>query len=342
MSDFSYNINKQNKILDCLKELEIYKKIHEITLQELKKAYHIQILLHHPDKNFNDQINSNEKFRNIKESYNYLYSIINNNSFKYKEDENNNEYNDKDKDEQDKDEEENSENNYKFTELLLNFINFLISNKDSNITNNIDNNVKKFKNECCEYRNKILKIFLDKLNIDELEKIYKVISEYSCENNADIILYVKNYLLDKLESYNIYILNANISNLLNSDIYKLTIDNNTIYIPLWHNELDFNNNIIKIQNKSEDNLIIDNNNNINYYYYNNFANLIELLKTSDEPYITINLANGALELKIDLDKICFKKYQKHIFKNIGIPKINNFNIFDNSIKGNIIIHINLS
>ena len=163
-----------------------------------------------------------------------------------------------------------------------------------------------------------MKIFLDKLNIDELEKIYKVISEYSSENNINIISYIKNYLLDRLESYNIYILNANISNLLNSDIYKLTIDDTMIYIPLWHNELDFNKNIIKIQHKLEDNLVIDNNSNINYYYYNTFDNIIQLFKTS-MAIININIANTNLELKISLDKFYLKNI-KSIYLKILVFK----------------------
>ena len=66
-------------------------------------------------------------------------------------------------------------------------------------------------------------------------------------------------------------------------------------------------------------------------------------------YIKKNITNsGVSEIIIDkynlaipLNELYFKKYQKYIFKNIGIPKINVNNVFENNNKANIIIHIYL-
>ena len=63
----------------------------------------------------------------------------------------------------------------------------------------------------------------------------------------------------------------NIQSIINSEIYKLTIDNNIVYIPLWHKQLTYENFIINIDYiKDNNNITIDDNNNIHYEYYNTF------------------------------------------------------------------------
>ena len=52
-----------------LLEIDINKK--EITLEYIKKKYHKQALKYHPDKNGNTE-ESNEKFKQINEAYDYL------------------------------------------------------------------------------------------------------------------------------------------------------------------------------------------------------------------------------------------------------------------------------
>ena len=56
------------KILDINLNETTYQ---DITLELLKKKYHKQALLNHPDKNGNT-LESNEKFKQINEAYDYL------------------------------------------------------------------------------------------------------------------------------------------------------------------------------------------------------------------------------------------------------------------------------
>ena len=66
-----------NKAIDHLNINSYYKNnINELSLTELKKAYHISALNNHPDKSNNSD--SNEIFININDSYNYLLNIISN------------------------------------------------------------------------------------------------------------------------------------------------------------------------------------------------------------------------------------------------------------------------
>ena len=148
----------------------------------------------------------------------------------------------------------------------------------------------------------------------------------------------KNCILNKLKKYNIYILNPTIKNLLNNDIYKLEISNNIIGIPLWHHDMEYEYSIIKIEPTSESNIEIDKNNNIKYYYettYDNIINLITLKKYN------IEIIMGQITYNIPIHKLLFKNKQTYVFTKCGIPQINLTNIYDISIKCDIIFDITI-
>jgi curved DNA-binding protein CbpA len=302
--------------------------IKNISYNELKKHYHIQSLIYHPDKNTN-----NEKatliFQNINCAYNILKELIIIN----KEDS----YHDYDLN--------NTDNDYNY--YILNFINFLTNyySNNTDLEENI-NNIKQYANS---HIKTILVNLLDNFSLVILEDLYIFLLKYKkeciSENNSpssaisdNIITIIKTILQDKLSKYNIYILTPNIINLLNSDIYKLEINNDIIYIPLWHNELNFENNIIKIDPLLDSNITLDIDNNIHYTYNNTFINIIELLNSNTA--ITINIENYIFNIPIT--NLTFNKYQIYTIKNQGLSKINTNNILDNTCKSDIIFHIYLS
>jgi hypothetical protein len=303
--------------------------IKNISHNELKKHYHIQCLIHHPDKNITNE-ESTLIFQNINHAYNILKELI------------------IIKDDVDSVDPLDA-NDYNY--YILNFINFLTnyysnSTNDSNLEENL-NNIKEYANSHIQT---ILLNLLDNFSIVILEDLYIFLLKYKkegiCENsnksfNAisdNIITIIKTILQEKLSKYNIYILTPNIGNLLNSDIYKLEISNDIIYIPLWHNELNFENNIIKIDPILDTNITIDNDNNIHYTYINTFSNIIDLLNSNNS--ITINIENHIFNILIN--NLTFNKYQIYSIKNQGLAKININNILDNTSKSDIIFHIYLS
>jgi hypothetical protein len=153
-----------------------------------------------------------------------------------------------------------------------------------------------------------------------------------------IIEIIKTILEEKLSDHSIYILTPNLLNLLNSEIYKLEINDIIVYIPLWHNELKFENNIIKVEPLLDDTITIDENNNIHYTYYNKYSNIIELLTAKSN--IIIDFSGQTIE--ININDLKFSPYQIYSVKNKGIPKINTSNILDNTNKADIYFHIYLS
>ena len=282
------------------------------TLEQLKKSYHLNALKYHPDKNINT---TDDKFKDINIAYNYLYNYYNLKSNNYISNLENNQNND-------------NILNINYIELVYEFIKILCSN------NKNQEQLDEFKYNCTE----ISLNLLEQLNIEILEDIYIYLTNYSNGDNLYLNIndkslnIIKKKILEKFKDYTVYILTPNIKDLLNSIIYKLDINNEIICVPVWHRELIYNNSIIKLQPKMNNNInIIDG---IIYYnYYNKFENVFK------EEYIIIECLNN---IKIPVQKLYIKKYQSYISYNTGIPIININNIFDISKKHNIIINIYLS
>ena len=299
--------------------------IHNISYNELKKYYHIQCLIYHPDKN-NTDVNATLTFQTINCAYNVLRELLLNNG--------------------NTNSDTNSDTNGDYNNLLLTFLNFIVKYYASN--ENITQDINNFKINANIHIKALLTTLFDNFSITILEDLYFYLLKYVKVKTYDandanetiynaIIEIIKTILEEKLSNHSIYILTPNLLNLFNSDIYKLQINDEIIYIPLWHNELKFENNIIKIEPLLESHITIDSDNNIHYIYTNSFNNIIELLNAKSN--IIIDLADQTFE--ININDLKFSHYQVYSVKNKGIPKINTVAILDNSIKADIYFHIHL-
>jgi hypothetical protein len=265
-------------------------------------------LNYHPDKN--KEINAKERFQEVGEAYTFLHNIINSNI--------NNIY-------ENNTEEEIYDTPY--TDLMINLLKMLLSKPDSG-------EINKFQKKCIEYTNKLLDQLFDKINLNVLEDIYKFIVKNSMGLSEDMINVIKDLINKKLMKYNIYIITPSLDNIMKSEIFKLEIDEDIVYVPLWHQEMEYDNILIKIQPILPDNIRIDEYNNMHITYEERFINLLNLIK-EDIKFIEIN------NYKVYLEELRLKKNQVVIFKNEGIPLINTNDILDNKTKGNVLIHIHL-
>ena len=284
------------------------KNITELTNVELKRSYHVMALNYHPDKN--KEINAKERFQEIGEAYRFLLNIINSNI--------NNIY-------ENNTEEEIYDTPY--TDLMINLLKMLLTKPDSG-------EINKFQKKCIEYTNKLLDQLFDKINLNVLEDIYKFIVKNSMGLSEDMINVIKDLINKKLIKYNMYIISPSLENIMNSEIFKLEIDEDIVYVPLWHQEMVYENILIKIQPILPDNITIDEYNNMHITYEERFINLLNFIK-KDIKFIEIN------NYKVYLEELRFKKIQVVMFKNEGIPLINTNDILDNKTKGNVFIHIHL-
>ena len=151
-----------------------------------------------------------------------------------------------------------------------------------------------------------MKTYGDVLSIsdDVKEKINKLIDEYT-----------KN---DKIE-----VINPTLENLLNDEIYRFEYNNEIYYIPVWHQELEYecseNLLIVECHPILPECIEIDENNNLNLFL------VTELKEIMNDEKIIINIANKSFDIIVN--KLLIKNI-KDIQLYKGISLINTKDIYN--------------
>ena len=276
---------------------------------DLKKAYRILALKHHPDKNPNNQKESEEKFREIQESYEYL-----NNYLQYNKD--------------------NKNINLDYNSIFSDFLSSFFTNGSPEV-NNIVNSILR------DGENASIKLF-EKLDKDTAIKIFEFINTYQH------ILHVSKETVDKLKEIinkkigndNMIILNPSLEDLLNDNIYVLTFEEEKYFIPLWHDEIYYKNKknnddiVVKCIPELPDNISLDNNNNLIIHVTFSISEIL------NKEYVTYNI--GTISYNINVTKLHVKSIQQYLIKGEGISIIQSNDIYDNTKKGNVIFQIHLN
>jgi hypothetical protein len=312
-----------NKALTIL-EIE---QLTNLTEEYIKKKYHKLALINHPDKNGNS-LESTNKFQEINEAYDFLskelYTI---NGTSNKPNNNSNTFTQGSQRDCFVSSSQSKETNSKYIYLLSLFINSIIEgpngwNKDA-IKNVIKEIVILGKTISLE------KIF-DNLDKDSSLEVYSFISKYKH------ILY---------KNDRVFILNPSITDLLESNIFKLNVDDEIYLVPLWHNELYFdakdidNGDIIVLCNPElPENMTIDEDNNIHVSLDLEGKKLLDLIKTETT---FVSLLIGTRDFSIPLNKIHMKKEQIYIFLKQGIANVIENDMYNVSNKADIIIKIRI-
>jgi DnaJ-class molecular chaperone len=306
------------KILDINLNETDYK---DITHEFLKKKYHKQALLNHPDKNGNT-LESTENFKKINEAYDYLKREINSD---YLDSKSLNE--------------ENSDfmNETSWDNILKMFIMSILEGKYTELFSKIINEI------VSEYKNISIKLF-DGLSKDMTLEVYTFLSKYrtTFNLNDEILEKVKEIVIQKFNNVEVYKLNPSINDLLNNNVYKLYVGEDLFFVPLWHNELYFENLnreiIVFCEPELPEHIKIDDDNNIYIDFTILFSELENLLKNND--CIKINIGEKIFEIELSL--LFIKKEQFYKIKKQGLTKIEENNIYDISSKGDIIVKITIS
>ena len=146
---------------------------------------------------------------------------------------------------------------------------------------------------------------------DIRNKIEKIINEKECE---------------------IIVLNPTIDNLLNDELYKLSLDGEIFYIPLWKKEVKLDNSGQEIIVKCipETKYVIDSANNI---YMSLHEKIINILNKSN-----LDIIIGKKTIQIDSEKLKIVKKQTITVYNRGILKAQN-KLFEGDERGNIYINL---
>ena len=211
--------------------------------------------------------------------------------------------------------------NNKYKKLIL------IYHPDRSLINK-EKNTEKFK-EITEAYN-ILKNFEIQDKIEDKRDKFTIENILETGINIIKVLVENTFINRKIE--------VNIDNLIDRDIFVMEYENEKLYIPMWHHELVFEINnrkiIIECDRNINKNITIDDDNNI---IVKVFLKIEDLKNRKD---INVIISRN-LELKIDIEKLYIRKNQLIIFKNKGIPVINEKNIYFEETLSDIYVNITI-
>jgi DnaJ-class molecular chaperone len=292
----------------------------DITIELIKKKYHKLALQNHPDKNGNTP-ESNEKFRQINEAYNYLKREIKNiNSNNYDNDDLENE----------------DQTSSVYFDILKLFINGLLDGKYNDVFINIVQDI------VSGYKKISLKLF-DNLDRENAINVYLFLSKYKniLHLSDGILDEIKAVVIQKYDDVEIYKLNPNINDLLYNNFYKLYVKDVLYLVPLWHNEVYFDNEtenneiIVLCEPELPEGVKIDDDNNIYIEKTINIQTQLPSLVLNNDS-ITIEI--GDQRYHILVSELSMKREQYYKIKNQGITKPND-DICNVSQKSDIIVKI---
>lgn len=278
-----------------------------LSTDKLKSYYRISALKYHPDKNKSP--NANEEFQNINEAYQYLQKYSNTTTG------------------------ETINWNMSYSDMLMSFIkNIIPVDRDSQILHII---IQKINNLC---ENKTVDL-LNSIDKGMLIKIYNLIKKNQeiLQFGDELIEIVESVISDKTKHDEVIILNPTIHDLLEDNLYRLTINNGTYVIPLWHNELVYDNCgndiYVKCNPILEDDMRLDESNNLHT------SKTLKISEIWDKEEVMINIHN--IELMIYTNTLKFMKTQIIRFVGSGISQVNVKNIYDVSSRCDVYLTLHL-
>jgi hypothetical protein len=290
----------------------------EITTEILKRQHRSLALKYHPDKNPEEDAVS--KFQEIQESYEFLMNYKD-----FMDTDSSDEYND--------DEKETTENKGNYKSILFSFLkNILVPDNRNKLFYTI---LKQIANTC---ESNALEI-LSKVEKSNLIKIYEIIERYRevLHFTEDFVIKIKEILNEKIKDDECIILNPTIDDLFENNVYRLKVNGFTFVVPLWHNELVYDNSgndvYVKCVPVLPENIELDDKNNIHLIYEST------LQEIWTQEYLTIHV--GSVRFFIRRDTLKIKEEQTVIFSKQGISRINTKNIYDVTNKSDVIVTVNI-
>ena len=295
----------------------------EINESLLKKQYYNLARCYHPDKNHNED--SGKKFQEIHDAYEnamkyykYLHDDGMENGFEEnKQSENNEAY----------------PQNVPFSSLWTHYLgHFLHSDLFFEIKTQLFHSIIERLCNNCEHKALDL---LKQLDSKMLSKFTSIIMQNSMHLplSEDFLTQLKEIELQKKDSKKTYILRPKLEDLQEDQLYKLKVQDETLYIPLWHHDLEYeiNNEEMNVQIIPclKENIEIDEKNNIILYKKYNIRDIWQ------KSLLVFKVGNK--ELQYNKNDLKMRPLQEIRFPHQGISQISTQNIYNVSKRSDIIV-----
>ena len=291
----------------------------DITLDTLKRHYKMKALQYHPDKN--KSVDASAKFQEIHDAYEYLMRYQG-----YWETGDTNELNETCDD-------KHSPERAGYQWILEAFLKTILKEESrSSLYYTILNRIAM----TCE--KKALDT-LSKLEKSTLFKTYEILMKYkdSLHFSESFLKRVLELIQEKVKGDECIILNPTIDDLIENNLFKLTMQDEMYIIPLWHHELVYdvsgNDLYVKCNPMLPENITIDEDNNLHIHL---------TLKISDiweKEWVDIEMGQH----KINVSSSHFKvmKHQIVLLAKQGITKINVVDIYDITQKSDVYLNVTM-
>tara|TARA_A100001388_G_scaffold273913_1_gene256581 strand:+ start:6743 stop:7633 length:891 start_codon:yes stop_codon:yes gene_type:complete len=295
-----------NKTLAC-QILEIDPE--NINEDIIKRQYRAFALLYHPDKSKNK--NSKELFQKVNEANKYLLTHCMNHEYVFED-----------------------ERNLGYSKFVFKFFNQLFQGyQQQELWISILEKIS----TSCKYQ---VLTYLHTLDKTHLIKTYEILHKY--RNNLHLEAYIfemiKTVIKEKVNLNEKIILNPNIDDLYEHNVYKLTIRDNDFFVPLWHSYLtyDISGNELEIECIPElpKHICIDSNNNVHIDYKVKKDSLLEDFQ--------LIITFGDQNIRIDGQHIRFQEKQTILQKYSGIPIPNKSNPYDVTNISDLYVHLTIT
>ena len=275
----------------------------QITMDMVKKRYRKLAVQYHPDKNKNSET-SKEVFQQLGDAYTTIQSALNGNG---------------------NDVPASNEDSAKtsppsdYASMLNLFMEGLMKTDNIHFTQVIK---------------ELVLTGYEKLSVTLFEKIDKhsALEILAFLNKYKHILHVSDNIIDqvndiikqKFEHAQVYILNPSLHDMMVNNIYKLHVDDDTYFVPLWHSEVYFDGKeqdrdiIVKCIPDLPDNVFIDDGNVIHITLRKPFR--VEYFDTKN---VEVEVANE----KFQLNNLVLKRTHTYYVPNVGLSDINEKDIY---------------
>lgn len=284
---------------------------------ELKRVYIKRAIVCHPDKN-KGTTESTIQFQELQSSYSYLSSFVlkeeeQNGSRKYPSSSSSSPFLPTDHDDNGGEE-------------ILTFVKEVLQGKYQQVLLDL----------VCGIKN-ISVTTLEKISKHQLQKVYTFLQQYgrSLFIPEDMIQLVRDILQKKEPIQEIlYTVSPTLNDLLGDKLYKLTLEDTTYIVPLWHKEVWYDGKkegediIVTCHPTLPENIAVDSDNNL---YVTVFISLNSSLL--NEAY-TITLGNKTFTLPVNQLHVT-SETQTICLPNSGILRINEDNFYDVSKRSNV-------